>query len=98
MHLSILYFGHGNAKVVALSTSNPRYATPSGVHPGSTRAAVKHAYQHLKCDTRRDFCDRAGPRGFDTHFGFEKKRHSDRGKDKLTVIAIGEARYLTALK
>lgn len=98
LRLSILYFGHGNAKVVALSTSNPRYATPSGVHAGGTRAAVTHAYRHLKCDTRKNFCDRNGPRGFATRFGFEKQHHSDRGKDDLTVIAVGEARYLTELK
>jgi hypothetical protein len=98
LHLSIFYFGHANARVVALSTNSPADHTTKGIRLNSTRADVAHAYHKLTCSTQQTYCDRIGPTGFTTRFAFNHTAGGKLDDDKVIVIGVGLTKYLANLR
>ncbi len=96
-HLSLFYFGHSNARLVAVSTNDPKLHTANGIRIGATRVKVAKTYPKLTCSTQQTYCDRAGPGGRITRFGFHHAGGKTPDKDEVIVIAVGLQRYLAKL-
>ena len=69
----------------SLATEDRHFRTPTGLHPGSSFASVKHVYPHLTYETHGTWVQYQGRAKHSRYIAFDVHHHKVRGIDISTA-------------